>query len=260
MKLRLIASLVLVLWAMGPFVRDVFPAPTTVIFLGGTTSLVSVIEYDTQIHGYEFQVLPYWAYSIQVLTNTLWDSSVRHLGADGSTIITQTDSAASGQSFLAWTNNGPAGRRYLYVEGFAQFTTGSYALAFQAVAPVDTHGHGLPDAWQQIHFGSVSPTNLLQGDPDGDGMSNGDELLAGTSPSDALSVLDVVRFEKGDENQWQVAWPAVPFGSYELEWTLSLQGPWLFGADLMSPQGGIQTQRLGVVSASNFAVRVKLVY
>jgi hypothetical protein len=59
----------------------------------------------------------------------------------------------------------------------------------------DVDGDGMADAWETNYFGTVNTTNnaanALQ-DPDGDGMINRDEYVAGTNPTDALSVLKIV--------------------------------------------------------------------
>ena len=57
----------------------------------------------------------------------------------------------------------------------------------------DSDGDGIPDSWMLQNFGH--PTGLAadhsraQDDPDGDGMSNLQEYLAGTNPLDPQSCL-----------------------------------------------------------------------
>ena len=56
----------------------------------------------------------------------------------------------------------------------------------------DSDGDGLPNSWETNYFGnatSASPT----ADVDGDGMINRDEFMAGTDPTNALSVLKLAR-------------------------------------------------------------------
>lgn len=52
---------------------------------------------------------------------------------------------------------------------------------------LDSDGDGLPDWWEMAKFGSLGQNGSA--DPDGDGMSNLAEYLAGTDPNSALSVL-----------------------------------------------------------------------
>lgn len=53
---------------------------------------------------------------------------------------------------------------------------------------VDTDGNGLPDWWEQQYFGHLTGTDP-NADPDHDGENNLAEFLAGTIPTNALSVF-----------------------------------------------------------------------
>ncbi len=55
----------------------------------------------------------------------------------------------------------------------------------------DANNNGIPDAWEQRIFGQVSPSRTRSTDTDGDGMSDYFEFLAGTSPTNAASVMRV---------------------------------------------------------------------
>src|SRR5206468_114442 len=45
----------------------------------------------------------------------------------------------------------------------------------------DTDGDGLPDAWEQLYFTNLTAT--ASGDPDSDGLTNAEELAAGSNPT-----------------------------------------------------------------------------
>ena len=55
----------------------------------------------------------------------------------------------------------------------------------------DTDGDGLPDSWETTYFGTATGANPAI-DSDGDGMTNGQEYIAGTDPTNALSYLKIV--------------------------------------------------------------------
>src|SRR5207237_8626353 len=53
-----------------------------------------------------------------------------------------------------------------------------------------TANDGIPDWWKQQYFGpnvNVADPNFAHADPDGDGLTNYEEFLAGTNPSDSAS-------------------------------------------------------------------------
>lgn len=52
---------------------------------------------------------------------------------------------------------------------------------------LDSDGDGLPDSWVKTYFHPSSP-QPSDGDPDGDGISNLDEFLDGTNPTDPASM------------------------------------------------------------------------
>ena len=60
----------------------------------------------------------------------------------------------------------------------------------------DTDGDGMPDAWEQAN-GLNHLNNDANSDPDQDGLTNGQEFLAGTNPQDALSFLRITAGREG---------------------------------------------------------------
>ena len=57
------------------------------------------------------------------------------------------------------------------------------------IAPgADSDTDGLPDDWEQTYFGSAT-AGVAAADPDLDGLSNWQEYVAGTSPTDRASTL-----------------------------------------------------------------------
>ena len=96
----------------------------------------------------------------------------------------------------------------------------------------DSNANGLPDAWERIYFGGlgVDPN----ADPDGDGMSNLEEYLAGTTPtnsSDALQITDLTISPEGTNAS--ITWSSVLTRFYTIQestnlnsstWTDSIAG------------------------------------
>jgi hypothetical protein len=102
--------------------------------------------------------------------------------------------------------------------------------------------NGLPIAWELIFFGQtgVNPN----GDPDGDGMSNYEEYLAGTNPTNADSNLKITAesFTQKGANA-TITWSSVPSRLYYLEQTTDLDSTnWSdSGLGLISPSVGPDT-------------------
>lgn len=86
----------------------------------------------------------------------------------------------------------------LYLPSISFASEGSYSVVITnfsgsvtsnpAFFGIDNSGNGLPDNWELAHFGNANQTS--SGDFDGDGVSNRDEFLNGTDPTQppALSI------------------------------------------------------------------------
>ncbi|HEX7860767.1 MAG TPA: hypothetical protein VF773_10600 [Verrucomicrobiae bacterium] len=82
-------------------------------------------------------------------------------------------------------------------------------------AAVDSDADGLEDGWETIYFGGL--TNSWAADADADGVSNWNEFVAGSDPSDASSRL-VLMMERDEEAGTLVITAAASFGkTYVLE-------------------------------------------
>jgi hypothetical protein len=81
------------------------------------------------------------------------------------------------------------------------------------IAPLDSDGDGLADAWELQHFGNLNAN--ASGDPDADGMSNFREFRAGTNPTDAQSRFELVEIAKAP-NGMAIRWSSQPGRSYRV--------------------------------------------
>lgn len=92
-------------------------------------------------------------------------------------------------------------------------------------ALVDSDDDGIPDWWMMKYFGhptgQANDLSLAQDDADGDGVSNLQEYLAGTSPIDPASVFRLAE-QVPVNNTVNLAWPAVMGRSYQVQFKTNL--------------------------------------
>jgi hypothetical protein len=126
------------------------------------------------------------------------------------------------------SNFNPASGTFTYApsrgyRGFDQFTfkatdsvaTSSVAtLVMNVGAPADVNGNGLPDAWEAIY--GITDANA---DADGDGQSNLAEYLAGTNPTNAVSVFKLLSAAQDNNGFFGLTWSSVGGTRYRVQYS-----------------------------------------
>ena len=134
----------------------------------------------------------YRAASEPVYTNTVNNGFGSGTSKAGSILNIEANAAASGQVFDHWAGD---------TQGVAHVSAATTTLRMPTnnvtvtavYRTVDSVGDGIPDVWRAMYFGGdgslTNSQSAAMADPDGDGLTNWQEAQAGTSPTNALSVL-----------------------------------------------------------------------
>jgi len=97
-------------------------------------------------------------------------------------------------------------------------------LLVKVIKTVDAYG--IPDSWKDT-YGLVGGNRDALADPDGDGLNNLEEYLAGTDPMDLHSVLAITDAYQSVGTNFVLRWPSVASRLYSVDRSTNLLGGWL---------------------------------
>lgn len=166
-------------------------------------------------------------------------------GADGSpqlymydrltganTMLTATNASADWFSWMARPLISTNGLSVIFQSTDASPLSGDrnrvqdvFSQSSAASVIADSDADGIPDSWMLQYFGhatgSADDLSRSGDDADGDGVSNYDEYLAGTVPTDASSVFRV-QLSIASSGSVGLKWTAFPARTYRVEYKSSL--------------------------------------
>ncbi len=176
-----------------------------------TYTLSTDIEFfDELSHAGTVQVTTGAACPWQAFSETLWISILSH-GGPGSGAVRYT---------VQRNTNSFDRTGYLSVAG-------KLVTIIQDGTAPDTNGDGLTDSWQMFYFMDAnSPNAAPELDYDLDGMTNEQEYMAGTDPTDPGSALLITTFNFAKADQtFHLAFPSVLEHYYQVQRTDDLLHP-----------------------------------
>lgn len=149
--------------------------------------------------------------------------------ATGSNRLVAARSALPGLAWYSWPAINADGSAIAFktvdaglVAGDLNQTLDAFASSISVLSTVDGDADGLPDWWLQQHFGHADgQANDLSrpgDDADGDGLTNHEEFLVGTNPTDTLSVLDVQITLTATGTNALLSWPAQAGKNYQVQY------------------------------------------
>jgi hypothetical protein len=228
-------------------------------------------RYSTSSGGFYYQFdCPAGIYEITVLeAETYWTSAgkrVFNAFIQGRQALTNLDiyAAAGGMNkplTLVFTNavtNSQLQVLFTPVVDNARIS----GLQVRKIGDVASATDSIPDWWRLAYFyhatGQAADQSRAGDDPDGDGMSNLAEFLAGTNPLDANSVFKITGAVRAS-NEVQVLWATRTNKTYQLQQSdeLGNGAAWTGFGPAITGTDGVVTQSVGEVTGASRFFRVQ---
>ncbi|MCX6866871.1 MAG: hypothetical protein NTV46_11775 [Verrucomicrobia bacterium] len=129
-----------------------------------------------------------------------------------------------------------------------------------SISQVDANYNGMPDAWEITYFGSTSnPLGAANYDWDHDGQDNLHEYMAGTTPTDPLSVFKITSSTMDASGKLVLQWPSVAGKSYGIQASANLLGFQNTADAPIAGTGGILTKSLTIGPALRGFYRIVVI-
>lgn len=185
------------------------------------------------------------------LTNVL----VTAIHASDSAGSVPTESVSLTYQQIAWTytqvNNGKPGGTTT-----ATWDTTNYAGTYNGSRVVaDSDSDGIPDWWMMKYFGhptgEAADHSLANQDADHDGLSNAQEYIAGTDPTNPNSVLKVTKINIGS-GLINLTWSSVAGKTYTIYGASQVDGPYSPMLKVPSAGDGVTSTNLPGTTFNQF--------
>ena len=261
----------------GSVVVNTTPASGSLFPIGTTTVQCYATDLAGNTASGSFPVTVNRAYAAPagLKATVLSESQIRLDWTANATGETNYEVDTSGSGAGIWTvqtNSLPPHTSTDTVNGLAASTnydfrvkaTGTFGSSDYATVSAGTPagiGDGIPGWWRQQYFGnglSASGNAALNADPDGDGMTNYQEYLAGTNPTSAASLFHITAIAPGGGGM-RVTFASMSGKTYRVDKTSTLKDPnsWVTVQDNVAGTGSnISITDLGVNSAHGCFYRV----
>lgn len=131
---------------------------------------------------------------------------------------------ATNVSDICWTLPGMPDTNYVLrlKQSGADCADTAWVESTPFVVSADADGDALPDAWEILHFGSLTNSSATT-DGDADGFLDLDEYVAGTAPGDAASLLEAMAVSNG-AGAVTVQWRSALHRAYDVARATDLTG------------------------------------